>query len=524
MSISSVLRNNFAHPIILCVLALILVPVLFLPLGIDQSIFARGSEVLFNGGKLYVDYFEQKPPLLFVFYGIGGQLFGHSDISYRFFDFLWQLFTVLSLLYCVQRLTGNKIEGLITSILYAILYSSMGNSETMECESFIAPALVWLLYFTASETSNTPAKVFLRGILAGFIFGLKFTFGVVFATLLLWELMESKERLLQRFLILTLGFTIAAVCSLWAFFDTEVLYGYMRVFEYTRVYAGTPALNVEFIRHSLILFGHFFGDNISLTITVTAVFGLVISLKNYSSELNNQTEKLIRISIMILIAFFLSIVIERKFNPYHFLRIFIPLSILTSFGMSEVITFLRRQWHLTLFSWKVVIMVLICSGLFMSPIPRYIKNIRPIYSYFISKDSYWAIYQSSDDPVRVMVDIQNIATYIRTGHNRGRTFAFSIAASQLYRQLDEHPISKFSMPMYYYSTFSPKGAYQEMLDEVKQAHWLVMQHNDVFQALYGHTKSSWECVRTDSTMFAYLNENFTKVKEIGAFYVFERNE
>ncbi|MBI3258400.1 MAG: glycosyltransferase family 39 protein, partial [Ignavibacteriae bacterium] len=121
----SSLRRNLAHPAILVVLALILVPTLFLPLGIDQSIFVRGGEVLFGKGKLYIDYLEIKPPLLFLFYGIGGTLFGNSDISYRFFDFLWQLLTIYSLLYCVQRLTQRKVTGIISAAVYAVLYSSM---------------------------------------------------------------------------------------------------------------------------------------------------------------------------------------------------------------------------------------------------------------------------------------------------------------------------------------------------------------------------------------------------------------
>ena len=63
-----------------------------------------------------------------------------------------------------------------------------------------------------------------------------------------------------------------------------------------------------------------------------------------------------------------------------------------------------------------------------------------------------------------------------------------------------------------------------MLQEVFLSKWIVVQTNDIHPALYGHTKSSWECVHQDSVMFNYLNTNFTKVKEIGAFYVFERKE
>jgi 4-amino-4-deoxy-L-arabinose transferase-like glycosyltransferase len=524
MSISSQLRQNFAHPVILLLLTLILVPMIFLPFGIDQCIFIRASEVLFSGGKLYADYFEQKPPLLFLLYGIGRILFGNNDSSYRFFDFLWQLFTVFSLLYCIQRLTRSQATGIIAAAVYGILYCSMGHSETMECESFIAPAVIWLLYLTCRNDSSSIRILLFRGLLSGFCFGLKFTFGVVFATLFIGEIVSTNKNLLKRTSLMTVGFVVAALCSLWALFDPEIFHGYMRVLEYTRAYAANPPFNLEFTRNALMQIGRFFGDNISLSVTLAAAFGAGFSVRYFSSDANNPVGQLSRTSILLFFALLLSIIIERKFNPYHFLRLFIPLSVLASLGIPATIAYFQKHWKTIVFSWKVIIVFLGLSILLMSPLPRCIKNTKAAYLFFASEDAYWASFQKPDDPALIMVDTRNIASYIRSSPNKGRTFAIATAASYLYRQLDEHPISKFSMPMYYYATIIPKGAYQEMFEEVKQAHWLVAQKNDVHPILYGHTKSSWECVRQDSVMFTYLNQNFTKTKEIGAFYIFERKE
>ena len=520
----SSLHRNLAHPVVLLVLALILVPTLFLPLGIDQSIFARGGEVLFGNGKLYADYFEQKPPLLFLFYGVGKILFGNSDISYRTFDFIWQLFTVFSLLFCVKRITKDQASGVIAAGIYAILYCSMGSSETMECESFIAPALVWLLYLSSIDSLKITKSLLLRGALAGFCFGMKFTFGITLIAILFWEIIETKEKLIRNLLLLSIGFTVAAIFSMWAFFDPFVLNGYFRVLEYTIAYSGNPPINSEFFRTALVTLGHFFGDNISLTVTIAAALGVGISIKDDNKDLTNETGRLIRISVYVLFALLLSIIIERKFNPYHFLRIYIPLSILASIGIAGILRFLYKRWNSLSFSWRLIVVVIGFFALLMSPIPRCFKNLRIAYLYCTSKESYWLSFQKPDDPALVMVDARNIASFIKSNPQKGKTFVIATAASYIYRQLDEHPLSKFSMPMYYYATTTPKGAYQEMLQEVFLSKWIVVQTNDIHPALYGHTKSSWECVHQDSVMFNYLNTNFTKVKEIGAFYVFERKE
>lgn len=523
MLFSSSLHRNLAHPIVLLFLALILVPTIFLPLGIDQSIFARGGEVLFGKGKLYIDYFELKPPLLFLFYGISGIIFGKSDIGYRFFDFIWQLFTIYSLLYIVRRVTKNKNTGIVAAAVYAVLYTSMGHSETMECESFIAPAIVWLIYLISSNIYHSNRTAFVRGALAGFIFGLKFTFGLTFATLLLWEIIEEKNDRLKRLLFVSIGFTVAAGSSLWVLFDFEVLHRYMELLEYNRAYAGSPILGLETVRTILMQLGQFFGDNISLSITIAAALGVGISIKHFYSDLNNRTGKLIRSSVLIFFALLLSIIIERKFNPYHFLRIYVPLSILASLGFSAVFGFLRKNWNSFPVSWRTIIVILGCFALFMSPIPRCIKNTRIMYLYYTSSEFYRAAFQKPDDPALIMVDAHNIATYIRSSSKNGKTFAIATAASYLYRQLNEHPISKLSMPMFYYATITPKGAYKEMIEEVKDSHWLVIQKNDIHPVLFGHSKPSWECVRQDSTMSEILSKSFVLRKEIGAFYVYERN-
>lgn len=524
MSTSSFLQRNLAHPIILVIFVIVLVPTFFFPLWIDQSTFVRGGEVLFGGGKLYADYFDQKPPLLFFFYGISGILFGKSDIGYRCFDFLWQLCTVLSLLYCVQRLTKNKVTGIASAGVYALLYSSMQYSETLECESFIALALVWLIYLTVSTNSTKESVVLFRGALAGFIFAMKFTFGVAFIIILLWEIMNGLRGRTRIFILLTVGFCISTLGSLSLFFDAEVLHGYFRVLEYTRIYAGNPPINLELIRNALAYMGQFFGGNISLTIILATAFGVGISLKNHSTNQNNSTVRLAQISILLFLAFLTTIIIERKFNPYHYLRLFIPLSVLSSLGIPFVLSFFQKKWQYMTVSWKILVISSACFVLAMSPMKHWIMNAHAGYLYFAARDSYWATFQKPDDPVWTMVDARNIAGYISSSPKKGRTFAVTIVASYIYRILDEYPISKFSMPMYYYSTFSPKGAYKEMTEEVELSHWLVIQQNDVYPSLYGHSKSSWECVQQDSIMFDYLTTNFTKVKEIGAFYIFERNE
>jgi hypothetical protein len=87
----------------LTALALTLVAVagglcLALPFWGDQALFTIYARELSRGAVLYRDVFDVKQPGIFVFYAIGGSLFGFTEVGIHLFELIyWLAFSVFAL-------------------------------------------------------------------------------------------------------------------------------------------------------------------------------------------------------------------------------------------------------------------------------------------------------------------------------------------------------------------------------------------------------------------------------------------
>lgn len=518
------LRRFFNSRWLLVVLPLLLLPTLFLPLGIDSSIFARGGEVITEGGKLYRDYYDQKPPMIYLIYAASASILGDTAIGYRIFDFLWQTVAII-LLYTIGRTLGNRSMGAVAGSVYAALYCSMGFSETMQCETFAAPFLAGIGYLFVKKRDRPLLWLFIQGVLCGCSFGLKFTLGAVLGVVILLDFLEksSWKSFLLRVMAILGGFVLGAVLFLFPLADTEVWKGYMRMAEYIRFYASIPPLNGDFVRHALISIGHFFGDNISLSVCAASFIGIYSAAARHSDN-RPAIGKIVQWSILLIAIYLATIVLERKFHPYHFQRLYIPLSLLTGYGLSIGWQYFSEHSRLLSQSWKTIIVGCLIGAVLFSPLPRYVKMLRIMYLYVRSPEGYARAFQQDDNAGLLKPTLDSVAEYIKQSPDKGRTFAFSTNACILYRQIHERPISRFTNPVWFYATAAPKGMHDEMMQEVRGCSRIIIQTNDIHPVLFGHNLSVWECVQRDSTLYPYLAEHFTRTAEFGALYVYERKD
>ena len=65
-------------------------------MGDDQSLFITGAQEMAKGKVLYRDFWDFKPPGIFYFYYIGGNLFGFSEIGIHLLELIcWLFFSVI---------------------------------------------------------------------------------------------------------------------------------------------------------------------------------------------------------------------------------------------------------------------------------------------------------------------------------------------------------------------------------------------------------------------------------------------
>jgi len=159
-----------------------------------------------------------------------------------------------------------------------------------------------------------------------------------------------------------------------------------------------------------------------------------------------------------------------------------------------------------------------------SPLPRLMKNIKISALYITSKNAFEAEFQKSDNTGFAALDVKSIVGTIKNSGKKGRTFVLSSDASYLYRELDERPFPRYTTAVYYYAIITPRGAHEDLLQNLKDSHWIVIQSNDNRPGFYGHDKSSWESVKSDSAAFHYISNNFNQIAVSGALILFERNK
>ena len=86
--------HSLVSRLLLCLLALI--PVLSLgilhlphPFDGDQALIMVGARALEDGGRLYVDFWDNKQPGIYLFYWLAGKLFGFNEVGAHTLELIW---------------------------------------------------------------------------------------------------------------------------------------------------------------------------------------------------------------------------------------------------------------------------------------------------------------------------------------------------------------------------------------------------------------------------------------------------
>ena len=171
---------------------LLRLPAISEPLGIDQGLWASGARALSRGQVLYQDFWDHKPPGIFLTYLAVFNVFGWRASSVAWTDLLAAL-AVTALLFAVVRRESNTVTGALAAVLYATLtmpawlYSHGGFLERAVNETFITvcAAAAALAASRARQARAIPALVAL-GLFGGAAVIYKPNAGIYLPALMAW--------------------------------------------------------------------------------------------------------------------------------------------------------------------------------------------------------------------------------------------------------------------------------------------------------------------------------------------------
>lgn len=505
-----------------CVSLLILSPILTFPLFGDQAIFARGAQVILNGGTLYVDYLDLKSPMIYYLYVPPVWLFGISDIGIRCGDFLYNAIAIYLLIYTLRCITKDDRIAYIASLLYPIGYVALGFAPMMFCETLIASLLVLLIRQQIVISTHKKSALIL-GITAGIICSVKYTLGLLLPAIILYTLVllhtEHPRVRLRQIVWICIGFgTGFLLGSVPLLLSSSMRQGYSTMLSYLFTYNATIPFDKGLIRVCIKETVHYIGNIYSMFLFAMATFAMLWGL--YSNQVRQKTKNLIMLCALLSLALFVSVSVERRFWISHFTRIYVPMIILSSIGLLHALKVWLRKF---LSPYRTLMIILTLPLLLFTPLPRYVVTIPPLLN-IRSQPDYSRRYYAKPGNWNFL-EHDSITTYIKQNRkDNEKTLFIGMVCAQMYLTINESPWTVFSHSQFYYAKNVPTQWVKRYHEELRLAEWVTVFVNDSLSDLNGHNRTSWQSMQLDSVAYPYLCTNFKEVFQTSSMKVWKRND
>jgi hypothetical protein len=164
------------------------------PLVGDQTLFLMGAKTIHSGGLLYRDFWDIKPPGIFLWYMAGGSLFGYSDLGIHLFDLLYQSAFALSIVLMLRPIWGMRTGALAALFTVGWYYVFCTERQLSNLEPLVQFPLFFTLGSLARVRVSRHPHLWLVG--AGVSTGVVFVFKPVLCliSVVLWGLWLQDRR------------------------------------------------------------------------------------------------------------------------------------------------------------------------------------------------------------------------------------------------------------------------------------------------------------------------------------------
>jgi hypothetical protein len=179
----------------------------------DQALFTVYAHQLTDGAVLYRDVFDVKQPGIFLFYALGGLLFGFSEVGIHLFELLyWIGFSAFALVALRPYFTTRWAPSLVPVFTVVAYYLHAGLLDLTQIEILVAfPILLawWLIDQAHPGTRRGLQRYAAAGLAAAAVVLLKHLYFLIILAFLAYDVLRARRR----------GMPIADITRcLWAFF------------------------------------------------------------------------------------------------------------------------------------------------------------------------------------------------------------------------------------------------------------------------------------------------------------------
>ncbi len=513
--------------ILIVISLVILFPITSFITTSDLAIFLHGAKTIVEGGKIYVDFIDIKPPVAFYSMIPVYLIAGMDNATVRIIEYIIHSLTTIGLgLYLYKKV--NFKMALFASIAYSLFVVTLNIPESFQLE-LIFNFLIIILYIIHLKIINKDIKksflwIILEGLIIGFYFSIKYTMGLVLVGLFTFDLFYKKRELsyfVKYYFIISISFLGAAFLCHLSLLDREIFAGFKDMMGYLKMYVGVynndlPFLNIFFKETSL-----FFIDKYSIGFLLATSIAIILWFRD-RKHINLTNEQLIlAFSIFLAIFSVTSAIIEKKPYAYHFARAYIPLAILIGFGIDYLINFFKKIFSKKNISIQFPAILIIISLLIFTPIPRFIAILRFPIVYYFNKEEYINLFQHPDDNFLMNYkEIKEVGDYINTHSTPSETLLMMNAGSFDLAQFQNlEVINKFSQSSNYYGAHARKKWREEYLQELLRADWITIHKTDYSYISNAHLRTTYESLQQDTLASRLIDSLYDKVFETPSIIV-----
>jgi hypothetical protein len=170
---------------------------LAMPFWGDQALFTLYARELTRGAVLYRDVLDIKQPGVFIFYAVGGWLFGFTEVGIHLFELAyWVAFSVFALVALRPYFTTRWGPPLVPVFTVVVYYLYAGLLDPTQIEILVAfPLLVawWLIDQAVPGTSRGLKRYAGAGLATAAVVLLKYLYLLIILSFLVYAVLRSRR-------------------------------------------------------------------------------------------------------------------------------------------------------------------------------------------------------------------------------------------------------------------------------------------------------------------------------------------
>lgn len=314
------------------------------PFDGDQTVFTIGAMKISKGALLYRDFWDMKPPGIFVFYLLAGRLFGFTEVGIHTLELLYMTtFAAVLLITLKGYFESRAIASLVPLLTVGVYYGLTGSWHLTQIESLVGFPLfltIWFASLPSRPKDRTAVWLFLSGVMGGVVLLFKFIFLPLVLSFWLAAVLDAVlrkgERIPKALLRMGVPILIGLLLPLlivFSYFASQGALDLVRYafFEYpARAVAELPGRRIGHLPRSLLWFLKSF--------TPLTALCFVWAYSALSKRRGWREMNLVFINLVLWVVIGLGVIIVQRLSwwDYHYMLLFVPLGILAAQGLDQL--------------------------------------------------------------------------------------------------------------------------------------------------------------------------------------------